>query len=78
MKTVEFTYETVDDRILNVIGETDGTSIYFKLSDEVTEKKVSRGSLDQLDIRNIEEFISENADEISYESDFYNRYDDYE
>lgn len=77
MKTIEFSYETNDGRELNVIGETDGREIYFKLYDEITEVKVSRGSLEQIDVRNIEEFIADHAEELSeYESDFYDRYDD--
>lgn len=71
---VEFDYETVDDRILTVEGQTNGNEIYFKVFEQNSDKKVRKNTLTQVDISNIEKFIEENCEtEIDYVSDFYER-----
>lgn len=75
MKFIEFDYETVDNRILNIKGEMEGNQIYFKAFDN--EKRVSKGSLTNLDFHNIESIISNiSEEEIDYESDYYERQND--
>lgn len=71
---VEFDYETNDNRILTIHGETDGNEIYFKIYDQNADKRVSRNTLTQFDIQNIEDFIKENAKEFETLIDF----DDFE
>lgn len=57
MKTIEFDYETIDNRILTVLGSENDNKIHFKLRDETTGKKISIGTLSSFDIQNIEDLI---------------------
>lgn len=75
MKFIDFDYDSVEGLNLNIQGQMDAGQIYFKVFDG--DKKVTKGSLTNLDIRNIEAYIIENSeDEINYESDFYERSSD--
>ncbi len=57
---IEFDYETLKGEILTISGKTDGTNVKFiaYLNGDIT----SRSFLTTIDIRNIEEFIVENAE----------------
>jgi hypothetical protein len=57
---IEFTYETLKGQTLDISGKTDGTNVKFiaYLNGDIT----SRSFLTTIDIRNIEEFIVDNAE----------------
>lgn len=75
METIEFDYDSVDGRTLNIIAEFDNNQIYFKAFEK--DKRVSKGSLTNLDVKNIESFIRDNSErDLEFESDFYNRQSD--
>lgn len=75
METIQFDYDTIDGRNLEILAESDGTNIYFKIFDG--EKRISKATLTQMDVNNIETFVRENSEpEIEYESDFYERSND--
>lgn len=63
MKHVVFDYETNDGRILEIEGNTDGRSVYFKARD-LEGNQVRKNTLTTVDFRNIEELIEDTADEI--------------
>jgi len=75
MQTIEFSYEDVNGRELNIMAYVENGQIYFKAFDG--NKRVTTGSLTTLDVKNIEAFIKENAqDDVENESDFYERQND--
>lgn len=57
---IEFDYETLKGQTLTISGKTDGTNVRFiaYLNNQVAMKSI----LTTIDIRNIEEFIVENAE----------------
>jgi hypothetical protein len=62
---IEFDYETLKGQTLTISGKTDGTNVKFiaYLNGDIT----SRSFLTTIDVRNIEEFIVENAQiELNY------------
>lgn len=75
METIQFDYDTIDGRNLEILAESDGTNIYFKVFDG--EKRVSKATLAPTDVTNIETFVRENSEQdLDYESDFYERSND--
>lgn len=75
MEYIEFQYDTVDGRILEIEGQIDGHNISFKAFEGTA--KISKGLLKEMDILNIEDFIRHHSEpEIHYESDLYERQND--
>lgn len=75
LKYIEFDFDTFDGRKLNISANTDGDQVYFKAFQN--DNKISKGSLTNLDISNIESFVLDNSEEeIEYESDLYERQND--
>ncbi len=59
VSTIEFDFDTHDGRTLVVLGETDGNIINFKLFSD--DRRISKTTLNDIDTRNIEEFILTNS-----------------
>lgn len=75
MQTIEFFYDDVQGRELNIIATIDEGQIHFKTY--LFDKKIPNGSLTTLDFKNIENFIRKNAeDNIEFESDYFDRQSD--
>jgi hypothetical protein len=75
MSTIEFDFDTQDGRTIVVYGQQNGQHVYFKTY--WNDKKISKGSLTQLDCENIEQFIIDNSEnDIEYESDAFERQND--
>jgi len=73
---IEFTYETIKGETLEIQGKTDGSKVKF-IAYNIDHFPIPKSTLTTIDVRNIEEFILDNSEEeINYESDYYNRYDD--
>lgn len=72
---LDFDYDTIEGETLNIKAQVDGPQLYFKAFKGT--KRITKGSLTTLDLKNIEEFIKENVqDEIEFESDLYERQND--
>ena len=75
MQTIEFNYEDVNGRELNIIAYVENGQIYFTtyLFDEI----IPNSSLTTLDFSAIQKFVKENAEEdMDYLSDILDRQSD--
>jgi len=67
MKFIEFDYDTVNGDTLLVEGKIEGSTVKF-IAYNQDHFPVPNSQLTKLDVRNIEEFITENSEE---ELDFF-------
>ena len=75
MQTIEFNYEDVNGRELNIIAYVENGQIYF--TTYLFDKIIPNSSLTTLDFANIQDFVKSHAeDDVEYESDFYDRSSD--
>lgn len=72
---IEFDYETIDGQILDIKGEVIKDDVKFQAFDK-KGNVINKKTLSTLDLDNIYDLIHAHAeDEIEFESDFYDRYD---
>jgi hypothetical protein len=75
MQTIEFDYQDVNGRELNIMAYVENGQIYF--TTYLFDKIIPNSSLTTLDFANIQTYVLKNAeDDIEYESDFYDRSSD--
>lgn len=68
---IEFSYDTIEGKTIEIVGETDFTNAKFKAYNQDGDV-INKSELQPIDINNIKEFILDNSiEEIVYESDFY-------
>lgn len=75
MQTIEFFYEDISGRELNIMAYVENGQIYF--TTYLFDKIIPNSSLTTLDFSAIQKFVKENAeDDILTESDLYDRQSD--
>lgn len=75
MQTIEFSYDDVNGRELNIMAYVENGQIYF--TTYLFDKIIPNSSLTTLDFANIQDFVLKNAeDDIEVEADLYDRQSD--